>query len=94
MIFFQDLEHLLQFRLWRRVMQKIFGVALEDTVFDGDNTDEGKNIEILIFLNFHIGDFNILFHQIGETSLAVRGRHRFENAIFLQTLYNSDRLLL
>ena len=93
-VLFQNLQHLFQFCLGGRGIEQIFRIAFQHTALNCNNTHKSEHIQIFVFTDLNISDFNVLIQQICEVLLCVICFYGLQNAIFFQTLQNADSLFL
>jgi len=93
-VLFQNLQHSFQFCFGSSGIKQIFRIAFQHTPLNCNYTYKSEYIEIFVFTDLNISDFDVLIQQIGEILLCVICFYGLQNAIFFQTLQNADSLFL
>ena len=81
-VFFQNLQHLFQFHLGGRGIEQIFRIAFQHTPLNSNHTHKCEHIQILIFADLNVSDFNVLIQQIGEILLGIICFYGFQHTVF------------
>ena len=83
-----------QFCFGGRGIEQIFWIAFQHTALNGNNPNKSEHIQVFVFTDFDISNFDVLVQQICEILLCVIRFYSLQHTIFFQTLQNANSLFL